>query len=72
MKKYKVWKEGYLCTGMEGRPSPASFVGECEANSFRDACIKLCGRDINFNRDKLSIWGCRLYSNEQSARSTFG
>ena len=72
MKKYEVWMEGYLCTGMEGQPSPATFVGTCEAESFREACVKLCSKDPNFNKDTLSVWGCSLYGNEVSARRSFG
>lgn len=72
MTKYDVWMEGYLATGMEGMPCPATFVGTCEADSFKEACIKLCGNDSNFNEDHLSVWGCRLYDNETSARRLFG
>ena len=72
MTKYNVWMEGYLCTGMEGQPAPATFVGTCDAESFRTACIKLCGSDPNFNEETLSVWGCSLYDGESKARRSFG
>lgn len=67
--KYEVWREGFRITGCW---SNASLVGECEANSFAEACEKLLGRSSTFNRERLSDWGCKLYDNEKDARQSFG
>ena len=61
--------EGYCITGGS---APATFVGEIEADSFSEACEKLCGSDPNFNKENLSVWGCRLYDGEALARRSFG
>lgn len=72
MTKYNIWMEGLLITGMEGTPSKAWCVAEVEASSFKEACIKYFKDDSNFNEEHLSVWGCRLYDNEQDARRLFG
>lgn len=49
-----------------------------EADSFKKACIKYLNsieaKRFNgyVNKEKLSIWGCRLYDNEKQARKRFG
>ena len=78
MKLYEIWSEGYLCTGVEGNPAKASLLGKVEAESFKDACIKLCSpkefqaRHGRFDPERLSVWGCRLFDNEKAARKSFG
>jgi len=69
MTKYNIWMEGYRITGGS---APATFVGEIEADSFSEACVKLCGNDPNFNKDNLTVWGCGLFDNEKRARRLFG
>ena len=69
MTKYNIWMEGFAASGGGG---PATFVGTCEAESFREACVKLCGKNPNFNKDSLSVWGCGLYDGESKARRSFG
>lgn len=48
MKKFQVWIEGYAATGEH---SPASLIGEVEAENFDEACIKLCGDKLDKNDD---------------------
>ena len=68
----EVWSEGYLATGMEGVPAGANFEGRVKAESFQEACDKILGHRDDYNRDKLTLWGCRLFDNEQAARRSFG
>jgi len=70
--KYQVWMEGFMITGMEGEPARAHLLGEYEADSFKEACIKACGKSSSFNEERLTEWGCKLYDNERDARKTFG
>ena len=67
MKTFKIWSEGYSITG---NSSEAMFHGEIDAENFEDACAKLLGDKLDKNR--LSIWGCRLFDNELDARKSFG
>lgn len=69
-KKYEIWMEGFLCTGMEGTPATASFVGESYGVDFRDAVLNWYKKhpNINFNPETLSDWGCRLYPTKKEAQ----
>jgi len=73
---YNIWMEGFLCTGMEGTPAPASFVGQAEGNTFKEAVVNWYknhpDRLLNFNEEHLTDWGCRLYPSEGEARRSFG
>lgn len=73
--KYQIWMEGFLCTGMEGTPEPARYLGEVEANSWQEACDiqgRSMGLGLDYNSEQRSWWGCRFFDNEQDARKTFG
>jgi len=70
--EFTVWEEGYLCSGMEGRPASARIIGQVKAASFRDACIALCKDNKDFDEERLDVWGCRLFDNEDDARKQFG
>ncbi len=78
MKVWEIWTEGYLISGMEGIPEPAKKIGEIEAETFQQACDAICSSTAwqkshgNYNRDKLTVWGCRLFDNEADARRLFG
>ena len=74
MKDFEIWIEGYLCTGMEGKPSTAQFLGTEKANSFREAVLIYYVRNPSrtFVPEKLEDWGCRLFDNEYDARKSFG
>lgn len=71
--KYEVWCEGYRI--MSGY-SDANFLGACDAENFSEACHKVLRRrgmdDFNFNPERLTYWGCKLFDNEKDARETFG
>lgn len=69
MTEFNVWQEGYSVTGNYAQ---ASFVGSTTGETFREACVKLLGGDKYFNEEKLSVWGCRLFTNEADARKSFG
>lgn len=80
---YEIWIEGYLCTGMEGIPAKARFLGMCPGEDFYDACCnyntfmtdpddKEPYVNLHPERRTASIWGCRLYDNEKDARQAFG
>ncbi len=78
MKKFEIWEEGYLATGMGGTPSRAHKIGEVSAETFQQACNTLCSpawwqsKHGNYNPDRLTVWGCRLFDNETDARKSFG
>lgn len=56
---------------MEGIPETAKMLAEVEAETFREACDKVCS-DPNYNAEHLTVWGCRLFDNEADARKSFG
>ena len=73
-RNWEVRQEGYSATG---EWAPRRLVGRVRANSFREACVKLCAeRDPayygDFNDKNLTVWGCRLFDNEAAARRSFG
>lgn len=76
--KFEIWSEGYLATGMEGIPACARKLAEVDADSFREACDKVCSdkswqeRNGDYNAERLTVWGCRLFDNEADARELFG
>lgn len=75
MQKYNIWMQGYLCSGMEGIPEKATYEGEFEANSFREACdmwSKTLKEPYYYNSEYLTYWGCKLFDNEIDARKSFG
>jgi len=73
---YDIWQEGYAVTGNSS--SAILLMEQVEADSFKDACIKYIntpkGKSMSsyFIEDRLTIWGCRLFSDESSARKSFG
>lgn len=73
LQRYDIWEEGFLISGMEGTPQKAHLLADnIEASSFRQACVKQCKDDPNFDKKKLSIWGCRLFRTKKEARKLFG
>jgi hypothetical protein len=69
VKTYTLWVEGYAMNCDRGG---AWLKGSVEAVSFEDACKRLFKNDPNFNPDKLTTWGCRIFDNEREARRAFG
>jgi hypothetical protein len=70
---HEVWREGFRATGSEGT---AVKIGEVEAESFAEACDKLCSlaswQIWGGTYDRGTVWGCRLFNNEADARRSFG
>lgn len=82
MNYYDIWLEGYLTQGMEGIPAPAQRVAyHVEAKSFVDAVKKWYysipdAKDnygkLNIKGDKVFIWRCEAFPDEENARKKFG
>lgn len=82
MKKYDIWVEGYLASGMEGIPARAQkLASNIEANSFVEAVKKWYKSepnassrygDLTIKNDTACLWGCVLFDNEKDARKSFG
>ena len=72
--KFNIWREGYLCTGLEGIPETARCLGEWDGKNFKEACINWSKvtKSTTFNADRLTDWACRLLDNEADARKQFG
>lgn len=75
MKKYEVWMEGYQATGQH---CPHKFVGEIEAESFKEACsiavkelckASSCPEDFDryYDEESCSFWGLRCFDNEKDS-----
>lgn len=74
MKKYSLWMEGYQATGDH---ASATYLGEFEAKTFREAVEKwsytLSKKDASLlNLKTCSYWGCNIFDNEEDARKHFG
>lgn len=70
---WSIWSEGYLCTGMEGRPAPAFHHGDVAAPTFREACAtKHFKDDPLFDAERMAFWDCRVFDNEANARELLG
>ena len=69
MKTFKVWMEGY---SVNGNRATAKFKGKFQANTFQEACDMAFEGDKYYDRDKLDVWGCKLYPTEDEARVNFG
>jgi hypothetical protein len=75
-KVFEIWSEGFRATGDIGT---AHKHGEQEGEDFADACRKQFADDppndwgrSDFDPDRLTYWGCRLFDNEADARERFG
>lgn len=74
MHKFDIWIEGYKATG---NSSPAKYICSEIGNSFEEACATAASKDLfegygNYDKEKNSLWGCRLFSTESQARASFG
>lgn len=72
---YTIWSEGYVVPGVEGKPHPATLLGEAEGEDFREACFSFFANHPltpHFDASRLTVWGCKLYPTEEEARETFG
>lgn len=75
MAMHEIWMEGYRATGDRAE---ARMLGRVEAETFADACDALCSppewqaQHGNYDRQRGTVWGCRLFNNEADARRSFG
>lgn len=81
MKRFDIWREGYLDQGMEGVPEKAEYIGSEYGVDFVDACKRYFMKNRSpeeFERywyicdDGTPCYWCRLYDNEIDARKHFG
>lgn len=69
VRKYDIWVEGYLTTGMDGIPARAQKAASgVHAESFKAACDKHFKGDKYYDSEKCRYWGCRLFDNKEDAR----
>ncbi len=71
MRDYEIWTEGYSCTGDGGG---AYKIGDSVGDTFREA-VELYFKnhpDDNFNKERLTVWSCRLFDNRRDAQRNFG
>jgi hypothetical protein len=73
MSIYEIWSEGYR---ISGNASNACFWGSEQGRDFKEACRIFAasnkGFDHNFDPESMTVWGCRLFDNENDARKVFG
>lgn len=72
--KFQVWCEGYRASGDK---ADATFFGEVEALSFREAVESLRDKSddpglYTFRGARCFHWECELFDNEADARRRFG
>ena len=73
--KFQLWTEGYQATGSK---ACATYYGEFEAKTFRDAVIKFKATVESeqtretIDTERLTFWGCKFFDNEEDARKSFG
>ena len=66
---HEVWREGYRITG----ESECAFkLGEAQAATFEEACDIVCSGKADYDANRLTVWGCRLFNNEADARRFAG
>lgn len=85
--KFTIWAEGFVITGnrsdanLIGTYEADSFDDAVE--KYNEECIKKYGKPSAVRGglldgktmkpiDGWTIWGCRLFDNEQDARKSFG
>lgn len=70
-REFEIWQEGYQCSG---NASPAHLIGSARGATFHKACENYFEKhpDPLYNAGANTVWGCRLFDNEQDARSSFG
>lgn len=74
MKEFPIYVEGYAATGQRGG---AKRVCSARGETFGDACVnaymegKFEGYG-NFDATRLTLWGCKLFSNWNDASRSFG
>ncbi|PGK51961.1 hypothetical protein CN918_29665 [Priestia megaterium] len=73
MREFEIWCEGFHTS--DGK-SGAFFQGYSHGVDLKDACMNLAKIDYpfatNFDEDRMTWWGCRIFDNECDARKSFG
>ena len=75
MSEFEIWTEGFQISGNQAQ---ASKLGTVEAETFAEACDKLCSplewqqKHGRYDSRSGGVWGCRLFDNEADARRSFG
>lgn len=67
MKKYEVWMQAFVD---QGDCVVGGFLGEAEAESFEEACVKVMQpkQDEYWSiKNPTVYWGCMLVDNETEA-----
>ena len=71
--QFAIWCEGYAATGESG---PATLIGRAFGKTFKEACENFAEKNKDFkhlfNPDKMTYWGCHLFTNQADARKSFG
>lgn len=66
---FEIWAEGYATLEQyEG----ARLINIVRGETFADACEEHFKDHKYFNKQKLTVHGCRLFDNEADARKRFG
>ncbi|UOE58024.1 hypothetical protein [Cytobacillus oceanisediminis] len=70
---FQIWSEGFETNGEKGQ---ATLHGVGFGKDFKEACQYYARHnpvfEKNFDSDRMTYWGCRLFDNEEDARRTFG
>jgi hypothetical protein len=71
--KWDIWSEGFVVTGEAG--TAMKMATRVRAATFEEAVRFAAERSHEpwlWDLDRMTYWGCRLYSTEHEARRSFG
>lgn len=63
--KYQVWSQG-------NKEALVGLLGECESETFQEACDKILVNSPTYDSKNLTDWGLYLFDNEEDARKSSG
>lgn len=67
-----VWREGYRVTGNNSGAEKVANITVSDYTSFREACeLEFINRSY-YDPRRNTLWGCKLFDNEEDARKSFG
>jgi len=69
---HDVWMEGYRANGQSAQ---ARYLGSHYGQSFEEACreqVRTHQLGADYNSERNTVWGCRLFPTEEEARASFG
>lgn len=66
---FEIWAEGYRATGDS---CPARYIGLVQGATLQEACRRHFKGHPNYDKERNTLWGCRLFDNETDARRSFG